>query len=75
MLQAKEIGKRRNSMEAKIGRTFVSPKGREYSYSKGSRGIVVIEYLGVKMQIKVSDYKNTPIDSLLDVIQNEFNKF
>ncbi len=70
MLQAKEIGKRRNSMEAKIGRIFVSPKGREYSYSKGSRGIVVIEYLGVRMQVKVSDYKNTPIDSLLDVMQS-----
>jgi hypothetical protein len=75
MLQSKEIGKYRNSMEAKIGRTFISPKGKEYSYSKGSRGIVVIEYLGARMQVKVSDYKSTPIDSLLNTMQNEFNKF
>jgi hypothetical protein len=71
MFQAKEIGARRNYKDSKIGRTFVSPKGREYSYSKGSRGIIILEYLGMRMQIKTSDYKKTDIDILLDCMQKE----
>lgn len=70
-MQRKEIGKKRDWNSAKVGRTFVSPKGREYTYEKGGRGIVVIEYLGNRMQVKTREFNNTDIDSLLKAIEKE----
>ena len=61
-------------MDGKIGRTFVSPKGREYSYEKGPRGIVVVSYMGLRMQVKTRDYNSTPIDDLLSTIEKETGK-
>ena len=71
MIQRKEVGKKRDWNSAKVGRTFVSPKGREYTYEKGGRGIVVIEYLGNRMQVKTREFNNTDIDSLLKAIEKE----
>lgn len=70
-MQRKEIGKKRDWNSAKVGRTFVSPKGREYTYEKGGRGIIVIEYLGNRMQVKTREFNNTDIDSLLKAIEKE----
>lgn len=70
-MQRKEIGKKRDWNSAKVGRTFVSPLGREYTYEKGGRGIVVIEYLGNRMQVKTREFNNTDIDSLLKAIEKE----
>jgi hypothetical protein len=71
MMQRKEIGKKRDWNSARVGKTFVSPLGREYTYGEGGRGIIVIEYLGQRMQVKTRDFKNTDIDSLLKAIERE----
>jgi hypothetical protein len=71
MIQANQIGKKRDYRQAQEGRQFLSPNGKTYSYAKGSRGIIVIEYLGHRMQIKTKDFNSTPIDSLLGVMEKE----
>lgn len=70
-MQRKEIGKKRDWNSARVGKTFVSPLGREYTYGEGGRGIIVIEYLGQRMQVKTREFKNTDIDSLLKAIERE----
>ncbi len=71
MIQSKQIGQKRDYRQAQQGRQFVTPAGRSYTYDKGSRGVIVIEYLGHRMQIKTRDFNATPIDSLLEVMEKE----
>ena len=65
MMQRKEIGKKRDWNSAKVGKTFVSPKGREYTYKEGTKSIAVIEYLGQEIKVEVRKYKAMPIDQIL----------
>ena len=79
MLQAKEIGKRRSKvsvLDAKKGRTFVTPKNRSYifDYTKvGNKYIFIIEYKDYRMQVDESTFNRTDIDTLIEVMQKEIN--
>ena len=64
-MQRKEIGKKRDWDSAKVGKTFVSPKGREYTYKESTEGHAVIEYLGQEIKVEVRKYKAMPIDQIL----------
>jgi hypothetical protein len=80
MLQAKEIGKKRSKvsvLDAKKGRTFVTPKNRSYifDYKKvGNKYIFIIEYKDYRMQVDESTFNRTDIDILIDAMQNEITQ-
>jgi|GEM_PF-3773368 len=75
MKQHNQIGKYTNKEEvlmAKAGKTFVTPKNKEYIFDflkEGRRYIFVINYLGYKMRIKENDFYRTDIDDLLCSIE------
>jgi hypothetical protein len=71
MMQRKEVGKKRDWDSAKVGKTFVSPKGREYTYKEGTKGIAVIEYLGQEIKVEIRKYKAMPIDQILKEVELE----
>lgn len=70
-MQRKEIGEKRDWNSAKVGKTFVSPLGREYSYKESTKGHAVIEYLGQEIKVAVRKYKEMPIDQILKEVEQE----
>lgn len=80
MIQHNQIGKYRKKddvLNAKVGATFVTPKGRTYkfNYEKvGRKYIFILEYRDTKMQVKEVDYNRSNTDDLLQLIDNELNK-
>jgi hypothetical protein len=75
MKQVNQIGKytkKDDVLMAKAGRTFVTPKNKEYIFDfikEGRKYIFVINYLGYKMRINESDFNRTNIDDLLCSIE------
>ena len=75
MKQHNQIGKytkKEEVLKAKSGRTFVTPKNKEYVFSyekEGNKYIFVINYLGKKWRIKESDFNRSNIDDLLESIE------
>jgi hypothetical protein len=73
-LPKKEVGKYRKKddvLNAKKGRTFVTPKNKEYKFDwkkVGNKYIFIIDYKGHKMQVPEADFNRTPIDSLLSAM-------
>ena len=76
MKQFNQIGKytkKDDVLQAKAGRTFVTPENRSYifDYTKhGNKYIFIIEYKNHRMQIKESDFNRTNIDDLLTIMDN-----
>lgn len=76
MKQFNQIGKRPKKDEvlnAKVGKTFVSPQNKSYSFDyekRGNKYIYIIIYKGERMQVAESDFNKTPIDVLLTAIEN-----
>ena len=74
----KEIGKKSKKddiLDAKVGRTWVTPKGRHYQfdYTKdGSKYLFIIIYKGHRMKCKEVDFNRMNIDDLLDIMEKEF---
>ena len=76
MKQHNQIGKRPQKieiLEAKKGRTFVTPKGREYIFDFEQvtpRKIhFIVVYGGKRWRMSESDFNRTPIDSIIDSIE------
>ena len=64
-------------LDAKKGRTFITPKGKEYvfDYEKvGNIVIIIIHYKGNRIEVSESGYDKTPIDDLIQAIENELSK-
>ena len=79
MFQSKEIGKKRSKvsvLDAKKGRTFVTPKNRSYIFDQkkvGNKYIFIIEYKDYRMQVDESTFNRTDIDTFIEVMQKEIN--
>jgi hypothetical protein len=77
--QNNKIGKRVKKddfLDAKVGRTFVTPLNREFIFNyrkEGRKYIFILTYRGHNMQVKESDFNLTPIDDLLMIMDNELN--
>ena len=75
MKQHNQIGKRYRKLEileAKKGRTFVTPNNKEYQFDfikEGNKYTFVIIYKGNRMRMSESDFNRTNIDSLLNSIE------
>jgi hypothetical protein len=75
MKQVNQIGKytkKDDVLMAKVGKTFVTPKNKEYIFDflkEGRKYIFIINYLGYRMRISESDFNNTNIDDLLCSIE------
>jgi len=75
MKQRSQIGKyirKEDVLNAKTGREFVTPNNKSYTfnYSKeGAKYTFIITYKGHNMRISESDFNRTPIDSLLQTME------
>jgi hypothetical protein len=75
MKQINQIGKytrKQEIIDAKRGRTFITPQNRSYvfDYNKvGTKYIFIINYLDKRWQITESDFNKTNIDDLLKSIE------
>jgi hypothetical protein len=75
MKQINQIGKytrKQEIIDAKRGRTFITPQNRNYvfDYNKvGAKYIFIINYLDKRWQITESDFNRTNIDDLLKSIE------
>jgi len=75
MIQINQIGKyhRKDTLlDAKKGRTFVTPKNKEYQFDYRKEGrsyIFILIYDGKRMQIKETDYNRHSIDELLEIMK------
>ena len=75
MKQINQIGKytkKDEVLSAKVGKVFVTPKNKEYSFDfvkEGRKYIYVIIYLGYRMRITESDFNKSNIDDLLTSIE------
>jgi hypothetical protein len=75
MKQINQIGKytrKQEIIDAKRGRTFITPQNRSYvfDYNKvGAKYIFIINYLDKRWQITESDFNKTNIDDLLKSIE------
>ena len=61
-------------LDARKGRTWVTPKNREYQIDRRKEGrkyIIILIYKGNRMQVSESDYNLIPTDTLLDAIEKE----
>jgi len=60
--------------EAKKGRTFITPQNKTYVFdfrTEGRKYIIILNYMGYKMQVSESDFNLTNIDDLLNCISKE----
>jgi len=75
MKQHNQIGKytkKEEFLNGYKGRTFVTPKNKEYvfDYTKeGNKYIFIIGYQGKRMQIRESDFNKHKIDDLLSLME------
>ena len=75
---SKEVGKKSKKddiLDAKVGRTWVTPKNRHYQfdYTKdGNKYIFIVIYKGHRMRCKESDFNKMNIDDLIDIMEKEF---
>lgn len=75
MKQHNQIGKytkKEEVLNAKAGRTFVTPKNREYTFDyrrEGSKYIFILGYLGKRMQVRESDFNRQNTDDLLSLME------
>lgn len=80
MLQRSQIGKyykKDEILDAKVGKTFVSPNNKEYSFDyrkEGRKYIMIVIFKGHRMQVKESDFNRFTIDELISVIENELTQ-
>lgn len=79
MKQHNQIGKytkKDDMLNAKAGKTFVTPDNKEYVFTyrkEGRKYIFIIEYKGNKMQVSEYDFNTHSIDSLISTIERELN--
>lgn len=79
MFQASEVGKRRSKlsvMEAKKGRSFMTPQNRSYVFDFekiGNKYMVILIYKEQRMRVSEVDYNRTNTDVLLSAIDKEIN--
>lgn len=79
MKQINQIGKytkKESVLQAKNGKTFVTPKNRNYIFSyvkHGNKYIFCIEFKGYKMHLPESDFNKSNVDDLLDIMENGIN--
>ncbi len=79
MKQHNQIGKYTTKDEillAKKGKTFITPSNNSYVFDfkkEGRKYIFIIDFKGFKMQINEPDFNKTPIDTLLNVMQQSIN--
>ena len=78
MKQHNQIGKyikKDEILNAKIGRTFLLPSGREYQFTEyrkeGRRYIFVITYNGYRIQIKEVDFNTVDLDVFFIQLEND----
>lgn len=72
----KPTPKKLEVLTAKQGKTFITPKNREYIFDfekRGNKYIFIIEYKGKRMQVSEKDYNITNIDVLIDAMEKELN--
>lgn len=68
--------KKDDVLNSKIGKCFISPNNKEYSFDyrkEGRKYIYIIIYMGFRMQISESYYNRTNIDILLNSMENSIN--
>lgn len=76
MIQHNQIGKYRRKedvLNAKRGKTFVTPNGEEYQldYEKrGNKYIIIFIHRGIRMQVKEAEFNKTPIRHLILAIES-----
>lgn len=75
MIQHNQVGKYKRKdaiLDAKRGKTFVTPKNKSYVFDytkRGAKYIYVVIYAGHRMQILESDFTKVSIDDLLDAME------
>jgi len=75
MKQSNQIGKyikKDELLNAKAGKTFITPNNKKYIFDftkEGRKYIFIINYLEYKMMISESDFNKTNIDDLLSSIE------
>jgi len=75
MKQHNQIGKytkKEEVLNAKAGRTFVTPKNKEYVFNyrrEVNKYIFIIAYNGRRMQIREGDFNKQNIDDLLSLME------
>lgn len=75
MKQHNQVGKKFSKdsiLDAKVGRTFTSPSGKEYGfdYTKiGRKYTFVLIYKGARMQMTESQWNTSSIDQLIESIE------
>jgi hypothetical protein len=75
MKQHNQIGKytrKDEVLNAKVGKTFITPQNREYSFDyrkEGRKYIFIILYMGKRWQILESEFNRSNIDDLLQGIE------
>jgi hypothetical protein len=81
MKQYNQIGKKTNKddvLDAKKGRTFVCPKGREYGfdYEKPTprKYIFVVLYKGKRYKMNESDFNRIPMSDILDSLDKHIQE-
>lgn len=79
MKQRNQIGKytkKEDILNAKYGKTFVTPNNKNYVFTyrkEGKKYIFIIEYKDHKMQVTEHDFNTHSIDVLIETIERELN--
>ena len=75
MKQVNQIGKHTKKddvLKAKKGRTFVTPNNKEYIFDFekiGNKYHFIVVYMGKRCRMNESDFNRTPIDTILNSIE------
>jgi hypothetical protein len=74
--QLGKVPKKNDLLNARAGKTFVTPLNREFVFNyrrEGRKYIFILTYRGHNIQVKESEFNLTPIDDLLRVMDKELN--